>query len=505
MWRWSVVWLVALSLALFAVLPACSSDDQPKREIDVRAQGRCVHFSPERGREVCLLDAPQDEGDPNVLVPMRFAPRLGTRDTTAPDAAMAVDTTCLEAHDQGKCGWCTEHATTAALEAHLCGQSRYVALSVPHLHWLGHGRQAIDAAACESGWFIERATATLESFEHVASTVWPYFGIADPAANAKIMMGAKPTDDVLACEARHRAFEVRDVPPRDIGALEGEIAAGRTVVVSIPVRRGSGWTQGEPGTTYGDIVDSPTLPACDCAKACPTDVSCLHGWHAALLVGYDRNARRFIFLNSWSPSFGKQGYGTMAYDFVARQAREARSFGSARPAAEPIGCAKPPPQPTDAQIYCTRTVSKSTGRGRCSCGAYECVSNAGWGQGYPGCACELGFEWDEPSEYATSTCAPQKFTASGGGELETICCITPETGGDTRCRCGDVCELLSMKRVPNCNPDEITGRELAPGNVIFETDNTIHTAISRAELEQWVASGRATWIWKGYSAECDEP
>jgi C1A family cysteine protease len=41
------------------------------------------------------------------------------------------------------------------------------------------------------------------------------------------------------------------------------------------------------------------------------------GGHAVLGVGYDDAARRFIVRNSWGTNWGKKGYFTMPYDYVA--------------------------------------------------------------------------------------------------------------------------------------------------------------------------------------------
>lgn len=41
------------------------------------------------------------------------------------------------------------------------------------------------------------------------------------------------------------------------------------------------------------------------------------GGHAVLAVGYDDDAKRFTVRNSWGADWGKKGYFTMPYDYVA--------------------------------------------------------------------------------------------------------------------------------------------------------------------------------------------
>lgn len=42
----------------------------------------------------------------------------------------------------------------------------------------------------------------------------------------------------------------------------------------------------------------------------------VEGGHAVLLVAYDDSIRLFKFKNSWSPGWGRQGYGSMHYDYL---------------------------------------------------------------------------------------------------------------------------------------------------------------------------------------------
>ncbi len=43
------------------------------------------------------------------------------------------------------------------------------------------------------------------------------------------------------------------------------------------------------------------------------------GGHVILLTGYDSASRRFSFRNSWGPSWGDQGYGTIPERYLVEQ------------------------------------------------------------------------------------------------------------------------------------------------------------------------------------------
>ena len=48
----------------------------------------------------------------------------------------------------------------------------------------------------------------------------------------------------------------------------------------------------------------------------PGRAESLLGGHAMVVVGYDEPQRRFLVRNSWGTSWGRQGYGTMSYDYL---------------------------------------------------------------------------------------------------------------------------------------------------------------------------------------------
>jgi C1A family cysteine protease len=49
----------------------------------------------------------------------------------------------------------------------------------------------------------------------------------------------------------------------------------------------------------------------------------LRGGHAIFVIGYDRRAQRFKFMNSWGTSWGKRGFAYLTYDWMEEHAYSA--------------------------------------------------------------------------------------------------------------------------------------------------------------------------------------
>jgi C1A family cysteine protease len=67
---------------------------------------------------------------------------------------------------------------------------------------------------------------------------------------------------------------------------------------------------------FGVDVFQSFMAATDGVIPMPAQGEALEGGHALLCVGYDDAEQRFLFRNSWGTSWGKQGYGTIPYEYL---------------------------------------------------------------------------------------------------------------------------------------------------------------------------------------------
>jgi hypothetical protein len=275
--------------------------------------GKCIRFEPYPGYRTCLMSRPQNAGSP--LQPRSYALRSPQALPKKVDHRADYLEGCLVVHSQGGCGWCTAHATTAALEAHLCaGKLGYQRISEPHLWYLGQERGEIKN--CAGGWYISSAFSSLANETYygnllVGGSHWPY------SDDVKQLNADRPTDADLKAYGRYGAHwgAMGSVPATDAAALKAALAAGHNVVYSVPTFEATGWHYTDKG--YGTIVaPSPSPPGLCACESCPGEPHCLSGYHAMLVVGYDDDDGYFRFLNSWGEWWGDHGYGKIAYDLI---------------------------------------------------------------------------------------------------------------------------------------------------------------------------------------------
>jgi C1A family cysteine protease len=119
---------------------------------------------------------------------------------------------------------------------------------------------------------------------------WPY----DTADFAK-----KPPADVYTAALEFRAQRYLRLP-RNLNQMKGCLASGFPFVFGISVYESF---ESNAATKTGDVP----MPGAN---------ERLLGGHAMLMVGYDDAKQRFVLRNSWGPTWGDKGYGTIPYSYL---------------------------------------------------------------------------------------------------------------------------------------------------------------------------------------------
>ena len=247
--------------------------------------GKCVPFSLSDGRTVCLQSVP-------VALPEEDEFPLAVAHVALPssvDHRAEYLSGCIAVHDQGACGWCVAHATTGAMEALQCRNSRQQQpVSEPHLWWAGKG----DVLDCAGGWYIGDALYTAANNWILPSSLWSY------SASGASRTASMPAESVLY---QGGIFSVQDVVPRlyDITSIKQVLADGGNVVLGLAVTQ-----------SWGDGATTPI-------GLLPNDP--VRGSHAVLAIGYDdADPGTILLLNSWGTWWGDGGYRRVTYDYVSR-------------------------------------------------------------------------------------------------------------------------------------------------------------------------------------------
>jgi C1A family cysteine protease len=119
--------------------------------------------------------------------------------------------------------------------------------------------------------------------------MWPYV-ISEFAT--------KPTSDCYAEAKKHLGVTYMRVE-QDVAQMRGCVAAGFPFIF---------------GFTVYESFESDAVARTGNVPMPEGDERTLGG-HAMCVVGYDNPKRLFIVRNSWGPSWGKNGYGTMPYAY----------------------------------------------------------------------------------------------------------------------------------------------------------------------------------------------
>jgi len=120
----------------------------------------------------------------------------------------------------------------------------------------------------------------------------------------------QPSPPVLQHAWTYRAESFAPIYQRqgtaDVSALKALLAEGRPFAIAVPIY----------SSFYRLSAKNPVLQR-------PADDESFYGGHAMFVVGYDDAIGGFKTVNSWGPSWGRDGYCYLSYDFVQYETWEA--------------------------------------------------------------------------------------------------------------------------------------------------------------------------------------
>jgi C1A family cysteine protease len=204
----------------------------------------------------------------------------------------AVDLTpeCPAVYDQGSLGSCTANALAGLYQFLLIKQG--LPSFVPSRLFLYWNERAIEGdTSQDSGANGDDGVTTLITKGVPAESTWPY-DVRRFAVEAPPPAWGEAT--------RHKIGGAVTIPDGDLVMIRSRLASGYPVAFGFTAFPG---LESEGAALTGHVP----LPQ-------PGEETI--GGHAVLIVGYDDLAGAFKFRNSWGPSWGIRGYGTMDYAYV---------------------------------------------------------------------------------------------------------------------------------------------------------------------------------------------
>ena len=207
-----------------------------------------------------------------------------------------------EPYDQGDLGSCVAQAIAGAVYyekiKRLTAGGKYAGMNEflsnkqlfhPSRLFIYYGaREQIGLIPVDSGSYIRDAIKVVYNQGAPRETGWPY--LIEKFAK-------KPLKRVYKSAPYHKITSYRSVPV-DVAEVKKALAEDYPVVVGFAVFN----------SFFNDQAGNINYPS---------QYDYMIGGHAVLLVGYDDATGRFKFRNSWGPSWGTGGYGTIPYGYIS--------------------------------------------------------------------------------------------------------------------------------------------------------------------------------------------
>jgi C1A family cysteine protease len=196
---------------------------------------------------------------------------------------------CSDVEDQGNLGSCTANALAGALEfLERKGKVSFIDFSRLFIYY---NERAIEhSVKYDSGAMIRDGIKTLAKQGACSETKWPY---------------------VIS------KFTLKPSPACYKDALNHQITSYRRILTLDEMR--ACLAEGFPfvfGFTVYESFETQRVAKTGVVNM-PKSTESVVGGHAVLGVGYDDKSKRFTVRNSWGTDWGKKGYFTMPYDYLA--------------------------------------------------------------------------------------------------------------------------------------------------------------------------------------------
>lgn len=218
---------------------------------------------------------------------LRYTPQTAARQLPA---SVDLRAGCPSAFDQGQLGACTSHAIAAMVmfEQQREGIPVFVLSRLAHYYWerMFEGTTQVDAGAS-----LRDGLRVVNRIGMAFEFTWPY----DPNR-----FRLRPPPSVQRQAALHTVTQYMAVS-QTLDAMRGCLADGHVFVTGISVF---------DSFERADVLKTGDVPM-------PSASESMLGGHAITICGYDDNAQRFRWLNSWGPSYGQNGFGTLPYGYLA--------------------------------------------------------------------------------------------------------------------------------------------------------------------------------------------
>jgi C1A family cysteine protease len=204
-----------------------------------------------------------------------------------------LSSTCPPVYDQGNLGSCTANAIAAAVEFDQMKQKMKQSF-VPSRLFIYYNERAMEGTVdSDSGAQIRDGIKSVGKQGDCPEQMWPY---------EITKFATKPSSKCYQDAVQHKAILYQRVS-RTTNQMKGCLASGYPFVFGFSV--------------YESFMSAAVAKTGHAPMPGPNEQ--LEGGHAVLAVGYDDANQRFIVRNSWGAGWGKKGYFTMPYAYLADQ------------------------------------------------------------------------------------------------------------------------------------------------------------------------------------------